>query len=161
MEQREITAKYMVCSINELGDLLRKAVEEARAATAGSYSPYSHFKVGAVAVLDDGTMVRGANQENVAFPSGLCAERTALFAAGAQYPDLGVSMLCIAARDEKGEFTEEPVTPCGACRQVMAQTEQRSGHPLVVVLSGKDKVYVFNSAADLLPLSFELPAGPG
>jgi len=155
MEQREITAKYIVCSIDELDAKLREIVEEARAATAGSYSPYSHFKVGAVVALDDGTLVRGANQENAAYPSGLCAERTALFAAGSQYPNVGVSLLCIAACDENGEFTEKPVTPCGACRQVLVETEQRTGHPIIVMLAGRDKFYLFHSAADLLPLSFD------
>ena len=115
--------------------------------------PYSGFHVGAAAKLANGIIVRGANQENAAYPSGLCAERTALFAAGAQYPDQPVTHLAIACFTD-GHFTKEPGAPCGACRQVMLETEHRYPGKMEVLLYGEDATYVFESAADLLPLIF-------
>ena len=100
-----------------------KLVNAAKEATAGSWSPYSGFRVGAALRLDDGTVVTGSNQENAAYPSGLCAERTALFTAGHAHPGKAVTALAIAARNDKG-YTAQPITPCGACRQVLAETEQ-------------------------------------
>ena len=153
MKQLTITIAVDVCKKDDLtGDEL-KLVEAAFDATTHAFAPYSHFSVGAAAMLDNGKIVIGANQENAAFPSGLCAERTCLFAAQAQYPQQGVCMLAIAAA-KNGMECEEPVTPCGACRQVMLQVEARSTHPIKVILCGKDKFYRLQSARDLLPLSF-------
>ena len=104
-------------------------------------------------MLADGKVVGGCNQENAAYPSGLCAERTALFAAGAQYPDVPVKALAIAAYTD-GHFTEDPVSPCGACRQVMLETEHRYKQPMRVLLFGANHVYEFDSAESLLPFSF-------
>ncbi|MBR7153865.1 MAG: cytidine deaminase, partial [Paludibacteraceae bacterium] len=118
-----------------------------------SYCPYSHFHVGAAAKLANGIVMRGSNQENAAYPSGLCAERTALFAAGAQYPEQPVTKLAIACFTG-GHFTKEPGSPCGACRQVMLETEHRYGGKMEVLLYGEEETYVFESAADLLPLIF-------
>ena len=99
----------------------RELIDAACQATHRSYAPYSHFSVGAAARLSDNTIVTGTNQENAAYPSGLCAERTTLFYANSQYPGQAVETLAIAARNECGEFLEEPIPPCGACRQVLAE----------------------------------------
>ena len=108
-------------------------------ATARSYAPYSHFSVGAAALLNNGTIVTGTNQENAAYPSGLCAERTTLFYANSQYPDPPVNTLAIAARTEK-DFIETPIPPCGAC-QVILETEKRYGQPIRILLYGKECIY--------------------
>lgn len=131
-------------------ELLRLAHE----ATDNSYAPYSKFHVGAAARLANGAIVKGNNIENAAYPSGLCAERTTLFAAQAQYPDVPVEALAITARSEITEVTE-PVAPCGACRQVMVETEQRSGVPMRVICQGNTgKVFVFDGIETLMPFIF-------
>jgi cytidine deaminase len=96
----------------------------------------------------------GCNQENAAFPAGICAERSAIFAAGAQYPDQPVIMLAIAARSREGEFTKEPVSPCGTCRQVLIETETRFQQHIRILLYGQRCVYVLDSIKQLMPLSF-------
>lgn len=154
---REITQQFRIIEKDESEltpdeqELLRAAKE----ATHRSYVPYSHFYVGAAARLDDGTIVTGCNQENCAYPSGLCAERTTLFYANAQYPDHAVTHLCIAARDTRCQFTKLPVTPCGACRQVMTETENRYNHPINIMLYGTQGIYFISSAKDLLPVCFD------
>ena len=99
-----------------------------------AYAPYSHFHVGAAVRLSDGTIVPGANQENAAYPSGLCAERTAMFAASAAYPDLDMVSIAVAG-GASGLLDHIPATPCGACRQVMAQYQHKSGKPMSILLS--------------------------
>ena len=96
----------------------------------------------------------GCNQENVAFPAGICAERTAIYAAGAQYPDSPVIMLAIAARNTEGNLQEEPISPCGVCRQVMVETETRFQHPIRLLLYGSKHVYIVDGIKALMPLSF-------
>jgi len=138
---------------NELTDSQRELITAAKKMTSNSYSPYSHFAVGAAARLANGQIVCGSNQENAAYPSGLCAERTALFAANANFPDQPVEALAIACFTS-GRFTAQPGSPCGSCRQVMVETEHRYGRPMQILLYGEDFVYQFNSASDLLPLVF-------
>jgi cytidine deaminase len=138
----------------ELSEPEQLLVEAAIEATKRSYSPYSHFSVGAALLLENGKTVIGCNQENAAFPAGLCAERTAIFAAGAQYPNVPVTMLAIAARNSKGELTDEPISPCGTCRQVMIETETRFKHPIRILLYGKKCIYVLEGIKQLMPLSF-------
>ncbi|MBQ0136960.1 MAG: cytidine deaminase [Bacteroidales bacterium] len=140
-------------SMEELSESDRALILEAKEMTKKSYSPYSHFQVGAAALLADGTIVKGSNQENAAYPSGLCAERTTLFAANANHPDQPVKALAIACFTA-GHFTEEPGAPCGSCRQVMLETEHRFGQPMRVLLYGEKAVYVFDKAEDLLPYGF-------
>lgn len=140
-------------SWEELTDAQRALIEDAKAMTRNSYSPYSHFRVGAAVRLANGTIVRGSNQENAAYPSGLCAERTALFAANANYPDQAVEALAIACFAE-GRFTEQPGAPCAGCRQVMLETEHRYGVPMQVLLYGEKETYVIDSADQLVPLGF-------
>ena len=95
----------------------------------------------------------GANQENAAFPSGLCAERTAVFAAQANHPELAIKTIAIAANNEKG-FLKDPISPCGACRQVILEIEDRYQRPVRILLYGEDGIYCFKSIKDLLPFSF-------
>jgi cytidine deaminase len=130
--------------------LLAKAEEMTRS----SYAPYSDFHVGAAVRMASGEVYGGANQENAAFPSGLCAERTALYYASAQHPDGVVEAIAIAA-EQKGSLTEDVVTPCGACRQALVQYEVKSSKPIKVILGGKNRIVVFDSVADLLPLVFD------
>ena len=105
-------------------------------------------------MLEDGEIIKGSNQENAAYPSGLCAERTALFYASASYPDKAMTALAIAA-GQNGVLCSTPATPCGACRQVMAQYQSKSGKPMAVILIGADKVWKFEKVDDLLPLIFD------
>ena len=131
-----------------------KLIDEATKARDMAYAPYSKFHVGAGVLLDNGIEVIGCNQENAAYPSGLCAERTALFAAGAQYPDVPVRMLAIAARGTDGNLVEEPVGPCGSCRQVIIESETRAGGPIRILLYGQRHVYVIDGVKELMPLTF-------
>ena len=131
-------------------DLAQAAVE----ATAQSYAPYSNFNVGAAVLFEDGVIVKGANQENAAYPSGLCAERTALFYASASRPDKAMTAIAIAA-GQNGELCKNPATPCGACRQVMAQYQTKSGRPMRVLLIGAERIWRFEKVDDLLPLIFD------
>lgn len=154
MRDLTITAIIKVYQPDELNETDRRLIETAMEATARSYVPYSHFSVGAAALLADGTVVSGTNQENAAYPSGLCAERTTLFYANSQYPDQPVDTLAVAARTEK-DFIDDPIPPCGACRQVILETEKRYGHPIRILLYGKKCIYEIKSIGDLLPLSFD------
>lgn len=155
MEKRVIQINYDVLVPEELAPEERTVVEATRKATEGSYSPYSHFSVGAAVLLADGTVVAGSNQENAAFPSGICAERCAMFYANACHPDQPVLKIAIAARRSDGQFTEQPVTPCGACRQVLLETECRYGQPVEVLLCGTETVYRLPSVRSLLPFHFD------
>ena len=139
----------------ELTEQEKALMVEAKAATYRSYSPYSKFSVGAAALLSDGTIVSGSNQENSAYPSGLCAERTTIFYANSKYPEKSVLMLCVAARDTEGHFTTRPIAPCGACRQVLVETETRYNQPIKIMLYGTENTYFINSARELLPVSFD------
>lgn len=138
---------------DELSDDRKALVNVAKEAVNLSYSPYSHFQVGAAIRMDDGTILRGANQENAAYPSGLCAERTVLFYANANYPTHAVKALAIAAFTN-GAYTQTPTPPCGACRQVMIETESRFNQPMEIILYSESVIYVIESAAALLPLTF-------
>lgn len=155
MKEKTITTNIKVCQMEELQEDEQRLIELAKKATDNSYSPYSHFKVGAALRLDDGTEIIGANQENAAFPVTLCAERTAIFAAQAQYPEHPVKQLAIAARNEAG-FTPMPTAPCGSCRQVILEVENRYDQPIRLYLYGEKEVYVIESVKDILPLHFEL-----
>lgn len=154
MKECSRTIKWSVLNQEELDSKDLMLVNAAKEATKGSWSPYSRFCVGAALLLDDGTVVTGSNQENAAYPSGLCAERTALFTAGHAHPDKAVTALAIAARNDKG-FTANPITPCGACRQVLAETEQRGGHQIRYILYGTDGTMVIDGGTDaILPFCF-------
>lgn len=154
MRQAKILAKLTYCRLDELNSTEKNLIQAAKNACASAYAPYSHFQVGAAVLLDNGNIVIGSNQENAAFPSGLCAERVALFAAASQFPENKAIALAIAARHENGSFTQKAVSPCGACRQVMTETEKRFQHPLKVLLYGESEIICIESAQELLPLSF-------
>ena len=154
MKEKRIEISYKICAINELDAQEKSLMEAAIEATRRSYAPYSHFHVGAAALLENDVIVTGTNQENVAYPSGLCAERTTLFYANSQYPDMAIKALAIAACDENGTPSANIISPCGACRQVMLETENRFGKPIRFLLCGSEEVYVIESAANLLPLAF-------
>ena len=132
----------------------RTLVEKAIEATKHSYAPYSNFNVGAALLLDNGEIVTGSNQENAAYPSGLCAERTAMFYASSQYPQHAILKIAIAAT-QGGVLCSNPATPCGSCRQVMAQYQLRGGKPMQIILAGSEKILKFEKVDDLLPLIFD------
>ena len=156
MKELNLHIHVLVKTEDELTPQEVKLLDEARRATYRSYAPYSHFSVGAAVELADGTIVSGSNQENAAYPSGLCAERTAVFYANSRYPDQPIRRICIVARDTKGQFLQRPISPCGACRQVLLEAEQRAKNAIEVLLYGTDGVYIISSIKDLLPLEFEL-----
>ena len=147
----KITVEHL--ALEELSAEERQLVEAAIAATNNSNAKYSHFHVGAALLMSDGSVVIGANQENAVFPLGLCAERTAIFAAQAQHPELSMKMLAIAARNEEG-LVKMPVSPCGSCRQVILEMEERYHQPMRILLYGTEGVYAVRSVRDLLPLCF-------
>ena len=153
MKELKIECVLHICRIAELSKEDRELVVAARHATAGSYAPYSEFRVGAAVRLKNNMIVTGANQENAAFPSGLCAERTALFAANAQYPNQPVVGLAIAARRNR-KYVARPIPPCGACRQVISGVEERFGQPIRILLYGNDGVVISEGISPLLPLRF-------
>ncbi|NDW08851.1 cytidine deaminase [Dysgonomonas sp. 520] len=153
MESLEIITKIKVYSIESCTGEKKKLIEKARQATQSAYAPYSNYSVGAAVLLKNGEIITGSNQENAAYPSGLCAERTALFYANAQYPDVAVSMVAIAAFN-KGNFTPDVCSPCGSCRQVFVEVENRFDTPVTILMCSKDKVYEVSSIKEILPLSF-------
>ena len=154
MKEIEVKPHILEAQMDELTPEERSLIEQAIEGTNRSYSPYSHFHVGAALKLQNGVTFIGCNQENAAFPAGICAERSAIFAAGAQYPDQPITLLAIAARNKEGEFTKEPVSPCGTCRQVLIETETRFHHPVRILLYGQRCVYIVDSIKQLMPLSF-------
>ena len=155
MKELCIETRIKVYTPEELCEKDRELIQEAISATYRSYAPYSHFCVGAAARLANGIIVTGSNQENAAYPSGLCAERTTLFHANSQYPDPAVTTLAIVARHgDESSICDEVCPPCGACRQVMLETENRFNHPMKILLGGNSKVYAIESASSLLPVSF-------
>jgi cytidine deaminase len=154
MKEVELKTVIQECQMDELSAEDRQLVEQAIEATRRSYAPYSHFRVGAAVRLENGEIVIGCNQENAAYPSGLCAERTALFAAGALYPDVPVKVLAVAARGTDGEMTEEPTGPCGSCRQVIIESETRAKHPIRILLYGRRCIYIIDGIRQLMPLTF-------
>ncbi len=131
----------------------KNLIEQAKKAMEGSYSPYSHFRVGAAVLLENGEIITGSNQENGAYPSGLCAERVALFYAGSRYPNVPIKALAVVASNEKG-ITYSPVSPCGACRQVMLEYQMISNKPYAVYMVGSEKIVKIDDVKLLLPFSF-------
>jgi cytidine deaminase len=155
MTSKEIKIAYQEYgSLDELVPKDRELAEAAIKATEGSYAPYSRFNVGAAVRLDSGLIVKGSNQENAAYPSGLCAERTAMFYASATYPESAMTDIAITA-SQGGVLCDNPATPCGACRQVMAQYQTKGGKPMSILLVGGKKIWKFEKVDDLLPLIFD------
>ena len=152
--EKSLTISYReYADCNSLAPDDRRLLDLAIAATDSAYAPYSHFRVGAALRLADGTTVCGSNQENAAYPSGLCAERTAIFAAQAQMPEKAIVAIAISARNAR-DFVDDPISPCGSCRQVILEMEQRYKRPIRILLHGKSCVYVVDGIRNLLPLCF-------
>lgn len=153
--ERAQTIHYQEYTLSELAAADRALIDAAIEATDTAYAPYSNFHVGAALRLADGTIVKGSNQENIAYPSGLCAERTALFAASAQHPGVAIETLAIVGRNPEGVLTA--ASPCGACRQVMAEQESRQESKLrVLCYYSADKILVFEGVESLLPFIFSM-----
>lgn len=157
--EKELSFKYTQLEHwHQLPEEDHGLVEAAFKVMENAYAPYSKFKVGASLLLEDGTVITGSNQENIAYPSGLCAERVALFYAGANHPNKVVETLCIVAKGD-GDLVETDalLSPCGACRQVMLETEKRQSQPFrVILVSQNDVTIIANSASSFLPLAFGL-----
>ena len=153
MKQINITTKITVYSYDECTEVEKSLIDAAKVATSNAYAPYSNFHVGAALLLENGKIVTGNNQENAAYPSGLCAERTAVFYANAQYPDQKIEAIAIAAF-YNGQFTDDLISPCGSCRQVLLEVESCYNSPVKILLYKKGEVYMADSMSSLMPLSF-------
>lgn len=144
-------------TILELPEIDRQLILEARKATTQAYAPYSGFHVGAAVLLENGKIFTGNNQENSAYPSGLCAERVTLFYANANYPDSAIKTIAVSAA-RNGVLVNEAVKPCGSCRQSLAEAEMRFNHPIRIILDGQKSIMVLQGVESLLPLSFSKKA---
>ena len=154
MKELHIQTHVQIFAPEELSDDDLQLVEIAKEMTHTSYAPYSHFHVGAALRLADGQVFRGSNQENAAHPVGLCAERTAFFAASAEAPGVPPVSIAVAAYTH-GAFIAKPAAPCGMCRQALLEAETRFQQPIRVLLYGTEGVYVIPSFKQLLPLNFD------
>ena len=151
---KEINIGYKYfSSADELNNIERTLFEKAKAARENAYAPYSKFLVGCALLLENGEIITGNNQENAAYPSGICAERTTLFYANSQYPDQAVDTLAVAAYNQ-GSYLQSPIPPCGSCRQVILETENRYKKPMRILLYGEKEIYECDGISNLLPLSF-------
>lgn len=153
MKEIEFKTVVRVYTYDELSNQYKVLIDKAKESVELSYSPYSHFAVGAAVQLENGEIFCGANQENAAYPSGLCAERTVMFYTNANRPDVPVKALACACFTN-GHFTDRPGSPCGNCRQVLVETEKRFNHDIEILLYGEKEIYVFPSAKSLLPHTF-------
>lgn len=154
MEEKTIAIQYKSLQLEELSNEDRDLITKAEGIRDKAYAVYSDFYVGAALLLDGGDIVLGNNQENIAFPSSLCAERVAIFYCKANYPESKIDKIAITAKSIK-EAYNEVVTPCGSCRQVISEYERNQKSPIEIILKGENEVLVFKSINDLLPLSFE------
>lgn len=155
MKQKKITIPFIeYSSEDELTKELQNLAKAAKKATNTAYSPYSKFNVGAAILLENGKIISGSNQENSAYPSGLCAERVALFYANSQYPNIAIKAIAIIAFHNKKEL-EQPIYPCGACRQVISESQSRQNKPIQVLFLGKKIIHFVENATYLLPLEFD------
>ncbi|MDC1024462.1 cytidine deaminase [Flavobacteriales bacterium] len=157
MIEQKINTSFFTADLDELSNDEQMLIKKAQNILKTSYSSYSGFSVGASVLLDNGITIEGSNQENIAYPSGLCAERVALFYTGAQYPKSTIKTIAISARSKSFEI-EDYISPCGACRQVMAEYEEKQSTKIKILLhSPNDKVLISNSVEDLLPFVFRSP----
>ena len=158
MQEKKIELSFILAHLNELPAQEQQLVANAKAAFKTAYAPYSGFLVGASVLLENGEVINGSNQENVAYPSGLCAERVALFYAGAKFPDVKINTVAISVLSKNFEV-KDVISPCGACRQVMAEYEDKQHKPIKVILhSPTDEVLIANKVEDLLPFMFKSPS---
>lgn len=156
MKEITLTASFSVFdSKDELAADVRELMDQAVEIRKKAYAPYSKFRVGAALLLDNGKVVLGSNQENAAYPSGLCAERVAVFQTGAIYPEAKILKMAISAASDSG-MTTSPIPPCGACRQSIAEYEFKQGHDIEIYFMGETgKVYKSDSLKNLLPFTFD------
>jgi cytidine deaminase len=155
MAEFSITIKGLSVRKSELSASDTELLDRAEKATLNAYAPYSQFNVGTALRLETGEIIIGSNQENVAYPSGLCAERVALFAASSLHPQMVVKTMAITARTTKFELND-PLAPCGGCRQVIMEYQRKQEQPIRMLLAGKgDTVWIFEDASMLLPFGFE------
>ena len=154
MGSRTWTSKVEVVEAAQLPKQLQVLLKSAHQAADKAYAPYSHFQVGSAVQLSNGEVVQGSNQENMAYPSGMCGERVAVFAAGAQHP--GVTMESVAIVSPSHNAIAEAFMPCGGCRQVLLEAERRQGTPIQIILQVRDEVVTMSaSAANLMPFAFD------
>ena len=157
MQEKKIELSFILAHLSELSAQEQQLVANAKAAFKTAYAPYSGFLVGASVLLENGEVINGSNQENVAYPSGLCAERDALFYAGAKFPDVKINTVAISVLSKNFEV-KDLISPCGACRQVMAEYEDKQDKPIKVILhSPTDEILIANKVEDLLPFMFKSP----
>ncbi len=157
MKEKKINLKFIEAHLSELDLKDRELITQAKHFYSKAYAPYSGFYVGASILLENGEFINGANQENVAYPSGLCAERVAIFYAGANYPGIMIKTIAISVFSDNFEVTDV-ISPCGACRQVMAEYEENQNGPIRVILhSPNDQVLISDRVQDLLPFMFKSP----
>jgi len=156
MKEITITSSFSVFdSISELAQDIQNLMTQAVAIRKNAYAPYSKFRVGAALLLDNGKIVLGSNQENAAYPSGLCAERVAIFQAGSIYPEAKILKMAITAASDSNQ-TNTPIPPCGACRQSIAEYEIRQDNPIEIYFMGEiGTIYKSDSLKNLLPLMFD------
>ena len=140
-------------SLQELEPSEKQLIEDAIESSKDAYAPYSEFKVGAAIYLQNGEIIKGNNQENAAYPSGLCAERIAVFYANAHYPDVPIIKLAITAM-RNNKIVKQPITPCGSCLQVLLETQQRFNTEIEIFLYGSEKIIKSPSIEQFLPMSF-------
>ena len=157
MQEKNIELSFISAHLTELSVEEQQLVVNAKSAFKTAYAPYSGFLVGASVLLENGEIINGSNQENVAYPSGLCAERVALFYAGSKYPDVKVHTIAVSVLSKNFVVTDV-ISPCGACRQVMAEYEDKQEHAIKVILhSPTDQVLIANTVESLLPFMFKSP----
>jgi len=155
MTKKKLEFEYIeVNQLDTLDDQDIKLIEKAKEASKTAYAPYSKFHVGAAVLLDNGEIILGSNQENAAYPSGICAERTALYYAGSQYPDASVMSIAITAYSD-GSFVRFPISPCGSCRQVIIEAQQRHDSKIRIIMYGSEMTRIVENAYDLLPFPFD------
>jgi len=154
---KEITLQIKFTEYEATAQLPEKdnnLIMKARDAAQNAYAPYSGFRVGAAVLLENGVIVTGNNQENAAYPSGLCAERTALFYSSAQYPNVPIIAIAVSTLN-RNDTPSDIAKPCGACRQVMAEYEDLTSKPLRIILDSTDRIFVLDGIDNLLPLRFK------
>jgi len=154
MKTYNVITKVHEYNISELPSDEQKLIEQAKKTAKNAYAPYSSFLVGCAVLLENSEIVSGNNQENAAYPSGLCAERVAIFYANAHFPNVAVKKLAVAVYTNN-DFVKEPIPPCGSCRQVLVETELRFKKPIKIIMAGKEIIKVIDNAKSLLPMNFD------
>lgn len=153
MRELTISSKFKILNLKECDQTTLRLINSSKQACEKAYAPYSKYHVGATVLFEDGTTIEGNNQENIAYPSGLCAERVALFYARSKHPNKKIKSITIVAKFGN-EYTKDICTPCGACRQVMIDVESRNGNEIEVIMVSQNEIYISPSVNQLMPLSF-------